>query len=126
MQSFPTHKELVILRYRHLTLRTNKFRVEIILAKRSSTNAVKNKFLLQFNKQVHLLNESDLLITSIEKISNKNFLIRFQIHNLEQNYSRLNLSTRLNIFCQNAKSFVINLTDCKMYIYIYYESKLSI
>ena len=103
MESFPIHKEFVTLRYRHLTLRTNKFRVEITLVKRSSINAVRNRFILQFHKQVNLFDKKDLLITSVEKVSNKNFVIKFQIRNLEQNYARLNLSTQLNIFCQKCQ-----------------------
>ena len=103
MESFPIHKEVVTLRYRSLTLKTDKFHVEVTLLKRSSVNAIRNRFILQFHKQVNLYDKKDLHITSVDKVSNKNFVIKFQICNLEQNYARLNLSKQLNIFSQKCQ-----------------------
>jgi len=101
----PVFKEVVHLKYRNLTLKTNKFHIEVTLLQRSSINAVRNRFLVQFHKQVNLFDKKDLLISSINKVSNKHFVIRFQISNLEQNYARLNLSRQLDIFSQKCQIF---------------------
>ena len=104
-EELPVHNEVVNLKYRNLTLKTNKFYIEVTLLQRSSINAVRNRFILQFHKQVNLYDKKDLLISSVNKLSNKHFVIRFQICNLEQNYARLNLSKQFNIFSQKCQIF---------------------
>ena len=98
MEAKPIPKEVLLLRYKNLKFRTNKFYVEINLVKRSSMNAVRTRFILEFGKRIKLADARDLNITKVEKITNRHFILRFCISNFLVNFPRLNLCRQLTIF----------------------------
>ena len=96
----PRENQIVNLKYRNPTIRNDRFFTNIILKQRSSLNAVKKTFIMQFHRQVKLCNTEDLEIISVDKNSNKNFVVTYRIRNLEKNYANSNLSKQIEIFMQ--------------------------